>query len=442
MLGVRLTVSDHATPCWAASRLRSGNYTWRGVAPAQPSLVDWCAGRGGRAGAHRHPDRRQHVRPHLVPAPGARGRAPRRSARCRHRRGRRRHARGDEPDLERHVRQLLAAAHHGRRRARRSRSGARASATPRRGGTERSRRRAAPAPLLAEAARITDGAADIDEALRRLVEMLVPGHRRRRVDRRASGPTAWRAGSPRASTDPTREELEAWLMDRGAAAARRALPDHALAARRGLAARRARPSRCATAMIHDEEDRRHMSSCRGCAGRWRCRSRRAAGRSGRSGSASGAPAAATAPRSWRSPSCWSAARGLALANAQLVGRLTAAQRRLDGILGSLAEAVTVQDAQRPDGVREPGGGAPARAARRARRAHRTAGRPRRPVRDPPPRRPARRAGRAARLPRDARARRRRRCSPRASTRRPASCTGSSPRPRRSRTRPASCSRST
>jgi GAF domain-containing protein len=37
--------------------------------------------------------------------------------------------------------------------------------------------------------------------------------------------------------------------------------------------------------------------------------------------------------------------GLALANAQLVNRLTAAQRRLDGILGSLAEAVTVQDAQ-------------------------------------------------------------------------------------------------
>ena len=34
--------------------------------------------------------------------------------------------------------------------------------------------------------------------------------------------------------------------------------------------------------------------------------------------------------------------GLALANAQLVGRLTAAQRRLDGILGALAEAVTVQ----------------------------------------------------------------------------------------------------
>jgi GAF domain-containing protein len=36
--------------------------------------------------------------------------------------------------------------------------------------------------------------------------------------------------------------------------------------------------------------------------------------------------------------------GLALANAQLVNRLMAAQRRLDGILGSLAEAVTVQDA--------------------------------------------------------------------------------------------------
>ena len=34
--------------------------------------------------------------------------------------------------------------------------------------------------------------------------------------------------------------------------------------------------------------------------------------------------------------------GLALANAQLVGRLTTAQRRLDGILGALAEAVTVQ----------------------------------------------------------------------------------------------------
>ena len=35
--------------------------------------------------------------------------------------------------------------------------------------------------------------------------------------------------------------------------------------------------------------------------------------------------------------------GLALANAQLVNRLRATQRRLDGILGALAEAVTVQD---------------------------------------------------------------------------------------------------
>ncbi len=37
--------------------------------------------------------------------------------------------------------------------------------------------------------------------------------------------------------------------------------------------------------------------------------------------------------------------GLALANAQLVNRLTATQRRLDGILGALAEAVTVHDAR-------------------------------------------------------------------------------------------------
>ena len=36
---------------------------------------------------------------------------------------------------------------------------------------------------------------------------------------------------------------------------------------------------------------------------------------------------------------------LALANAQLVARLTATQRRLDGILGTLAEAVTVHDSQ-------------------------------------------------------------------------------------------------
>ena len=62
--------------------------------------------------------------------------------------------------------------------------------------------------------------------------------------------------------------------------------------------------------------------------------------------------------------------GLALANAQLVDRLTAAQRRLDGILGSLAEAVTVQDRSGEDRLRQPGGGAAARAARRPGRAHR------------------------------------------------------------------------
>ena len=59
---------------------------------------------------------------------------------------------------------------------------------------------------------------------------------------------------------------------------------------------------------------------------------------------------------------------LALANAQLVARLTATQRRLDGILETLAEAVTVHDAPRQGRVHQSGRRAAARPTRRPLRA--------------------------------------------------------------------------
>jgi PAS domain S-box-containing protein len=196
--------------------------------------------------------------------------------------------------------------------------------------------------LLGEAARITDGSADIDEALRRLVDLLVPGVAdaawidvigpdgvARRLAARVDGPDA--------------AELEQWLLDRGASQRMQLSPTtRSLRGEGPQLAELTPPLR--EAMIHDEQDRRHMEMSQL---RWTMALPLApsggplgslglgVGRSGRTyGDDELAFAELLVGRA-----------GLALANAQLVSRLTAAERRLDGILGSLAEAVTVQDAK-------------------------------------------------------------------------------------------------
>ena len=195
--------------------------------------------------------------------------------------------------------------------------------------------------LLADAARITDGAADIDEALRRLVDLLVPdiadaawidllppGGGVRRLAARVDG--------------PHHEELEAWLLARGST--RRADLSPITRALRGEGSQLADlDDRLRGALVHDDDDRRLMER----AGlRWTMALPLAP-----SGGPLGALALGVGP-SGRSygPAELAFAElligraGLALANAQLVNRMTATQRRLDGILGALAEAVTVHDA--------------------------------------------------------------------------------------------------
>ena len=68
------------------------------------------------------------------------------------------------------------------------------------------------------------------------------------------------------------------------------------------------------------------------------------------------------------------ATALADANQQLATELRGTQARLDGILGSLGEAVTVHDEQRQDRLRQRRGGEPARLRDRRRRAGGRAGR--------------------------------------------------------------------
>ena len=193
--------------------------------------------------------------------------------------------------------------------------------------------------LLGEAARITDGAGDIDEALRRLLAVIVP----------ALADAAWvdvtdpGGGTRRLATraeGADRAEIEAWLMGRATDRSAASPTTRVLEGEGGRVAELAGELR--ESMIHDAADRRQMdvSGLRwtialplapsgqplGALGM-------AVGRSGRSyGEADLAFARLLVGRA-----------GLALANAQLVQRLTSAQRRLDGILGSLAEAVTVQD---------------------------------------------------------------------------------------------------
>ena len=194
--------------------------------------------------------------------------------------------------------------------------------------------------LLGEAARITDGAADIDEALGRLVDLLVPGVAdaawvdvigpdgvARRLAARVAGPDA--------------RELEEWLMQRGAT--QRAELSPTTRSLRGEGPQLAElTDELREAMIHDEEDRRHMEMSRL---RWTMALPLApsGGPLGSLGLGVGPSGRTYGQAELEFAQLLVGRAGLALANAQLVSRLTAAQRRLDGILGSLAEAVTVQD---------------------------------------------------------------------------------------------------
>jgi GAF domain-containing protein len=196
--------------------------------------------------------------------------------------------------------------------------------------------------LLAEAAQITDGARDIDDALRRLAALLVPdfadtawidvvtpGGDVRRLAVRVDGPHA--------------AELERWLADRP-----RTSPATLAPARRVLEGEGPQQTVLDAARIEaiaaDAEDRRHLllSGMRmtmavplGVGPRPLGVLTLAVGRSGRRFRADDlAFAELLAGRA-----------ALTLHNAQLLVRLTATQERLDGILGALAEAVTVHDAE-------------------------------------------------------------------------------------------------
>jgi PAS domain S-box-containing protein len=194
--------------------------------------------------------------------------------------------------------------------------------------------------LLGDAARITDGAADIDEALRRLVDLLVPDVADAAwVDVIRPDGVARRLAARVDGRDA--EELERWLMQRGATQRAELSPTtRSLRGEGPQLAELTGPLR--EAMIHDEEDRRHMDMSRL---RWTMALPLApsGGPLGSLGLGVGASGRRYGPDELRFAQLLVGRAGLALANAQLVGRLTAAQRRLDGILGSLAEAVTVQD---------------------------------------------------------------------------------------------------
>ena len=194
--------------------------------------------------------------------------------------------------------------------------------------------------LLADAARITDGAAHIDEALRRLVDLLVPEVADAAwVDVIGSDGTARRIAA-RFDGEP-REVLEAWLMQRGSVSRAEHSPTTRALRGEGSQLAELTPD-LREAMSRDEDDRRLMQLSR-------LRSTMAiplapgGGPLGALGLAVGGSGRWYDEDDLRFATLLVGRAGLALANAQLVDRLTATQRRLDGILGSLAEAVTVQD---------------------------------------------------------------------------------------------------
>ncbi|HZB77860.1 MAG TPA: SpoIIE family protein phosphatase [Solirubrobacteraceae bacterium] len=196
--------------------------------------------------------------------------------------------------------------------------------------------------LLAAAAGITDGAADMDGALRRLAELLVPGFadaawidvldpggRLRRVAARIDHPEA--------------EKMVAWLMERGAV--ERAEHSPTTRALRGEGPQLAElDPELRAAMTHDAVDGEMIE-------RSGLRSTMALpldiGREtlGALGVGVGRSGRRYGPEELAFAELLAGRAALALANAQLVARLTATQRRLDGILGTLAEAVTVHDAR-------------------------------------------------------------------------------------------------
>jgi GAF domain-containing protein len=195
--------------------------------------------------------------------------------------------------------------------------------------------------LLAEAARITDGAADIDEALRRLVGLLVPAVADAAwVDVIEHDGTARRLAAQFDGADG--EEMAHWLMMRGEQARVQLSPTTRSLRGEGPQLAELTPQ-LREAMIHDEEDRRHLEQS---GLRWTMAIPLApsGGPLGSLGMGVGRSGRRYGPSELAFAELLVGRAGLALANAQLVNRLTAAQRRLDGILGSLAEAVTVQDA--------------------------------------------------------------------------------------------------
>ena len=205
-----------------------------------------------------------------------------------------------------------------------------------RGGAETERRQL---ELLADAARITDGAADIDEALRRLLALLVP----------AVADAAWvdvidPDGSMRRlatrAHGPDRAEIEAWIMGRAADRSEASPTTRVLEGEGGRVAELTGALR--EAMIHDEEDRRHMDAS-GLRSTIALPLAPSGGPLGALGMAVGRSGRTYGDEELGFARLLVGRAGLALANAQLVHRLTSAQRRLDGILRSLAEAVTVQD---------------------------------------------------------------------------------------------------
>jgi GAF domain-containing protein len=197
--------------------------------------------------------------------------------------------------------------------------------------------------LLADAARITDGAADIDEALRRLVDLLVPdiadaawvdvlppsGGGARRLAARVDGPDS--------------DELEAWLLARGSV--RRADLSPITRALRGEGSQLAElDERLREALVHDDDDRRLMEQA-GLRSTMALPLAPSGGPLGALALAVGRSGRSYGPQELAFAELLVGRAGLALANAQLVNRLTATRRRLDGILGALTEAVTVHDAQ-------------------------------------------------------------------------------------------------